>query len=187
MWWPAKSIGAPTAEPVEIGDARRQCRVGPTDTSFDPDLTRLVKVARDHVEKYCGVKFATRSVTLECTHWHDMALLPIAPLAEIASIKYVDGAGDQQIVPDTVYDKGGDRFAPAVILKPGQVWPAVLGHGANIELVASFGGDVPPSVQHAMLMLIAHLFAVRESVNVGNIVSSVPMAFDDLLSNDRRY
>lgn len=187
MWWPAKSSGVISVEPVELVDARRQCRIGPTDTSFDPEITRLIKVARDHVEKYCGMQFATRELTLECTDWSDMARLPFAPLAEITSIKYRDDAGDQQTLPDSVYEQGGDRFTPAIRLKLGQSWPVAMEHGANIELVATFGGEVPPSVQHAMLMLIAHLFVVRESVNVGNIVSAVPMAFDDLLVNDRRY
>ena len=183
--WTIKAIGAPTAEPVDLPTARRQCRVGLTDETYDPDLTRLILVARDHVEKYCGMMFATRSVTLKCSAWDDLASLPLAPLNAVTSIKYVDEAGDQQTVADTVYEEGGDRFSSAVVLKAGQAWPVSM-DGSSIELVATFGGDVPPSVQHAMLMLLAHLFVFREAVSESS-VTTVPIAFDDLLANDRRY
>lgn len=183
--WTIKSTGAVTEEPVDLPTARRQCRVGLTDETYDPDLTRLITVARDHVEKYCGMMFATRPVTLECSAWVDLAALPLAPLNAVTSIKYADAAGDQQTVPDTVYEKGGDRFAPSIVLKAGQAWPVSM-DGSSIELVATLGGNVPPSVQHAMLMLLAHLFVFREAVSESS-VATVPIAFDDLLANDRRY
>lgn len=185
MWHPAKTIGSPTAEPVDIGAARSQCRVGPTDDAYDSDLSRLIKVARDHVEKYCDMRFARRMIVLECDSFADLSALPEAPLKAVVAIKYRGSDGQKQTLPTSVYRRSGDRFAPSISLKRNQSWP-MTDPGSRIEVVGVYGGDAPESVQHAMLMLIGHWFAVREAVNIGNITSEIPMGVDALLSNERR-
>ncbi len=177
------SIGAVTAEPVTQADARTQCRIVSSDTSFDTQLTRLIAAARDHVEKYCAMRFAERTITMRADSFVDLATLPEAPLKAVTSITYRDPAGNEQTLSDTVYELGGDRFSPAIVLKDGQQWP----EGTAIGIAVVSGGGVPEGVAHAMLMLVAHWFAVREAVNVGNIVSQVPMAVEALLSNERRW
>jgi uncharacterized phiE125 gp8 family phage protein len=185
--WQQPAFGEVTAEPVALAQAKRQCRVVPEDTSLDDHFAGLIATARDHVEKYCGMHFAERTVTLACSEWSDLSAIPVAPLKSVATIKYRDEAGEQRTVSGDVYAIVGTRFSPAIDLNAGQEWPTdMAASGSAIELAAVVGGNVPPSVRHAMLMLIAHLYAVRESVNVGNIVTTVPMAFDDLLVNDRR-
>jgi uncharacterized phiE125 gp8 family phage protein len=185
--WQHPTLGDVTAEPVTLAQAKTQCRVVLDDTSLDDHFAVLIATARDHVEKYCGMHFAERAVTLACSGWDDLSAIPLAPVKSVATIKYRDQAGEQRTVSDDVYAIGGTRFSPAIVLNAGQDWPTDIAvSDSTIELAAVLGGKVPPSVRHAMLMLIAHLYVVRESVNVGNIVTTVPMAFDDLLVNDRR-
>jgi len=45
-----------------------------------------------------------------------------------------------------------------------------------------FVGEIPQPIRAAMLLLIGHLYANREAVNVGNIVTTVPLAVDALLA-----
>lgn len=184
MWYPP-TVGPVVAEPVTDAAAKRQCRIASADTSFNDDIAHLIKVARDHVEKYCGLHFAERTITLECDSFADLAALPEAPLKSVTSIAYTDADGAQQTLSDDVYRPAGTRFTPTIELKPGQAWPATQ-HGSRVELVAVFGGDAPEAVQHAMLLLVGHWFSVREAVNIGNITSVLPMTVDDLLSNHRR-
>lgn len=183
MWY-SPQTGPVSVEPVTDAAAKRQCRIAPADTSFNDDIAHLVKVARDHVEMYCGLHFAERTITLECDSFADLAALPEAPLKSVTSIAYTDADGAQQTLSDDVYRPAGTRFTPTIELKPGQAWPAILPN-SRVELVAVFGGDVPEAVQHAMLLLIGHWFSVREAVLQGG-AALVPMTVDDLLSNHRR-
>lgn len=185
MWHPAISAGAVT-EPVSLDDAKRQCHILPADTSFDVEITRLIKVARNHVEERCGMLFGARAITIECDCFADFSeRWPYAPLSAVGSVTYTDAAGDEQTLGTSVYRVGGTRFAPCVELKPDQSWPEIE-YGSRVAVDATFGSTTPEEVAHAMLLLIGHWFAVREAVNVGNIVSAVPMAVDMLLSNELR-
>jgi uncharacterized phiE125 gp8 family phage protein len=186
MWYSPKSIGAVSAEPVTLATGKTQCRLTAVDTSFDDEITRLITVARDHVEKRTGMRYAERSITIECDSFSDFASrLPEAPLKTVTSVTYTDAEGASQTLADTIYQPAGNRFSPTIELKPDQSWPEVA-PASRIELVATFGGDVPPEVVQAMLMLIAHWFNVKEAVNVGNIVTEVPMAVDALLTTEQR-
>jgi uncharacterized phiE125 gp8 family phage protein len=184
-WFPPTIIVAPTTEPVTLAQAKDQCGVLTAETIFDNQITALIKSARAHVEKYCAVRFAEQTIEVECESFCDMARLPEAPLKTLTSITYVDLDGAPQTVPDTVYDVHKDGLEPSISLKYGQAWPSIR-NGSRIKLTGIFGGSTPENVQHAMRMLIGHWFLTREAVNIGNIVSKVDIAVDDLLCNDRR-
>ncbi len=80
------------------------------------------------------------------------------------------GVSDARIVRDTV-------FSPAA------GWPSTATH-SPIFLTYEAGyedGEIPSSLISAQLLLIGHWYNVREGVNVGNIVSEVPLAVDALL------
>lgn len=184
MWFTSTITQAPSAEPVTLAQAKDQCGVLTAETIFDTQLTALIKSARAHAEKYCGVRFSEQTIEAECERFCDMARLPEAPLKTLTSITYVDIDGAPQTVPDTVYDVHKDGLEPSITLKYGQSWPSIR-YGSRIKLSGVFGGSTPENVQHAMRMLIGHWFLTREAVNVGNM-SKVPVAVDDLLCNDRR-
>lgn len=48
-----------------------------------------------------------------------------------------------------------------------------------------FTDGVPPALVQAMKMYVAHLYENREAINVGNIVSEIPMGFFDLIDPHR--
>lgn len=154
---------------------------------FEGILGRLCKVARDHVERYCNMHFAVREIKMECQGWTELAALPVAPITSVTAISYIGLDGNETALDPAVYELAGDRFGPLVRPKPGQTWPPLSTVTPRITITVSAGGETPENVRHAMLLLVAHWFAVREAVNVGNLVSLVPAAVDDLLANDRRY
>lgn len=181
MWYPA-TIAAPSDEPVTLANARLQCRIGVADTSFDTELTRLITVARGHVESVCGVRFAARTgATMLCDSFADLARLPEAPVTSITSISYVDTAGDDQTLSTDVYELRSDELDVAVVLKYGQAWPSIR-PGSRITVTAVLGyASAPEAVQHAMLMFIADAFHQRE-----NAVIEDWTVVDALLINHRR-
>lgn len=184
MWYPATITTAAAVEPVSSAEVKTQSVIDFTDD--DTLVTRLIAAARGHVELYCGTRLASQTVSVACDQFADMCRFPESPLNSVTSISYIDTAGDPQTLATSVYVVRSDGLEPSIKLKYRQAWPAIQ-QGSRITVVAVVGyATVPDDVKHAMLLLIAHWYATREAVNVGNIVTTVPMGVDPLLCNHRR-
>lgn len=185
MWYPA-TIGAPGTEPVTDAQAKEQCGVGSSDTAFNAKITRLITVARSHVEAYCGVRFGSRSSVAKCDSFDDMARLPDSPVTTVTSVTYIDTEGATQTLAASVYELRADGIEAAIVLKPSQSWPAIQ-PGSRITLTAVVGygaapyATIPEGVVHAMLLWIADNFAERESTALEDFTT-----MDALLINHRR-
>lgn len=186
MWYQATITTAATSEPVTLEEVKAQGIVDHTD---DDDLIeRLIATARDHVEHYCGVRFASQTVETKCDCFADLRRLPEAPVSSVTSITYVDVAGATQTLQTDVYELRKDGLEPSIALKYGQVWPTVQ-PGSRITVTAVVGYDAAPeAVSHAMLMLVATWYSQRENILIGATVENLPMpsSVDALLCNFRR-
>jgi len=179
MWYPS-AVTVAAAELVTIAEARQQAR-SDTDTDLDAELTRLITVARNHVEKYCGIRIGSQTIVAKCDSFDDMARLPDAPVTSITSITYVDTDGATQTLATSVYELRADGLEAAVVLKFNQSWPAIQ-PGSRIIVTAVVGyTTAPPAVHHAMLVRIADHFTDHETVASGDFST-----FDALLVNHRR-
>lgn len=105
--------------------------------------------------------------------------LPYGPVSDVVSVKYVDTAGIEQTLSDTAYVLSGD----SIVLAYDQSWPSHRGdaEGVRIQYVAGYD-PVPTAIEQALLLLVGHWYANRETVNVGNIVSELPFATQALLA-----
>lgn len=180
MWYPSTVTTAPTVEPVTLAQAKGQCGILDDETDFDAQIERLIKTARSHVEHYCNVRWAEQTLSCPCDGFDDLARLPEGPLKSVTSLTYIDPAGAEQTVPDTVFQPHKDGIEPSIRLKYGQSWPAIQ-RGSRITLLAVFGGEVPEEVQHAMLLFVEDSFLVRENAKREDWT-----ALDALLCNNRR-
>ena len=178
MWYPSTATEAPTTEPVTLDEVKKQCLVDSDDD--DALLTRLIKAARSHVEKYCNARWAEQTLACQCDSFADFARLSEGPLKSVTSVQYVDAAGETQTLDAAVYEARKDGLEPSIAFKPGQSWPAIR-PGSRITLTADFGGDVPDAVHHAMLVFIDAAYHARE-----NPAREGWTAMDALLCNHRR-
>jgi len=181
MWYPASVDTPPASEPVTAAEVKAQAIIEHTDD--DALIARLIEVARSYVEAYCGTRLAKRTLTITCDGFSDFGRVPEAPVQSIATIKYVDLAGNEQTLADTVYELSqcADGLESAIVLKSGQRWPAIMLR-SRITITALVGYDtVPAAIKHAMLMWIAKAYDKREDE-----VREGRTAFDDLLCNFRR-
>lgn len=179
MWYPS-AVTVPATEVVTIAEARQQAR-SDIDTDLDAELTRLITVARNHVEKYCGIRIGAQTIVAKCDSFDDLARLPEAPVTSIDSIEYIDTEGAPQTLSTGVYELRADELEAGVVLKFNQSWPA-LQPGSRISLTAVVGyTTAPPAVHHAMLLRIADFFMSHETVASGKYST-----FDALLVNHRR-
>ena len=76
MWYPS-AVTVAAAELVTIAEARQQAR-SDTDTDLDAELTRLITVARNHVESYCGIRIGAQTIVAKCDSFNELARLPDA-------------------------------------------------------------------------------------------------------------
>ncbi len=180
MWYPATVSVAATAEPVSGSEAQDHLRAGVDgpDASY---ITLLIAAARNHVEAYCGARFATQTVVAKCDAFVDMVRLPEAPVQSVSSVSYVDSAGITTTLATSVYELRSDGMDAAIVLKYGQVWP-VIQPGSRIAVTMIVGyATVPPAVKAAMLLRIGEAYENREGAT-----GSAWGAMDSLLSNYRR-
>ena len=179
MWYSATQAVAPLAEPLSVADVKTHTYIDHIDD--DSEIAMLVSATRDHVERYCNLKIATQTVDVACDSFSDFCFLPFGPVQSITSIKYIDGGGVEQTLNPSVYQLRADELDGSIVRKFGQSWP---GHrpGERIVVRAVVGfAAVPPAIKHAMLLLVASGFMVREA-QAQVAISTV----DALLSNFRR-
>lgn len=180
MGWLRSTVTVgPATEPVSLVEAKTHCKVDGSDS--DAELNAMVAAARAFVEDYCGIKLVAQTVELRCSSFCDFIDLPIAPIASISSIKYLDTAGDEQTLADTVYEGVLVGLEPTIRLKINQSWPSIRCASDAIRVTVSAGyADVPDPIIHALKLLIGTWF---DSRSVGELTEGVK----SLLSNYRRF
>jgi uncharacterized phiE125 gp8 family phage protein len=186
MWYSPKTTTGVSSEPITLAEAKVQVRVG--GAAEDTLIQRLITTARDHVEKVCGQYFAQRTVEVHCDAFCDFARLEVLPVITVSGIDYIDGAGAPQVLDDSIYDLRSDGLEASIITKPGNTWPTIQ-RGSRIKVTADVGvAGAPPTVVHAMMLLIGAWYDNREQTAIGVSVADLPetVAVDALLCNDRR-
>jgi uncharacterized phiE125 gp8 family phage protein len=190
MWGEVVVSVEPAAEPVPLEQLIQHCRAA-EDGTDDAVLNDAQKAARAHVEAVTGTRLVTQTVEVKAESWNDLAALPIAPIQAVSSIAYVDTDGATQTLAGAVYDARIEGLAPLVVLKHGQAWPPIQ-PGSRITLTAVVGygepGSQPPSVLHAIRLIVGDFYANRETVQVGSVAGRIPMAgtVEALLANHTR-
>lgn len=179
MWYPATVTVQPTAGPVTLDEAKARLNIYHTDQDADTQL--IIDATLNHVEKYCGARFATQTVTAKCDTFADMARLREAPVQSVTSITYIDTDGATQTLATSVYELRNDDLEASIVKKYGQKWPSIQG-GSRITLTAVVGyTEAPPAVRHAMLLFIGSGYQFRE-----NEKDEGWTVLDSLLCNFRR-
>jgi uncharacterized phiE125 gp8 family phage protein len=178
MAWHAPVSVEVTAEPVSLSDLKAQCRVDFEDD--DTLLAGLQEAARDHVERYCNVRFAEQDIVRQCDDWFDLMRLADGPIRSVSAISYIDPDGAEQQLGAEAFTVFADGIEPKIVPADGSYWPHRLA-GSRITLSGAFGGDCPASVRAAILIKACQMFRDREDA-----AQSSWTVFDALLCNHRR-
>jgi uncharacterized phiE125 gp8 family phage protein len=189
-------IAAPEAEPVTLDQVKAQLNILHDDD--DDYLDSLISIARSFLDGPAGVfgralisqswqqDFSTFT---DCTGRRQLA---VGPVQSITTVKYYDAANVLQTLSASVYALYADELGPYLALAPGpQSWPALYCRpdAVRVTYVAGFGDDpedIPANILHLVNLLVAHWYAQREPVNVGNITSELPFTVKALIDLTRR-
>lgn len=186
-----KLVTAATVEPISTAEAKLHLRID--HSTEDTLIAALIVAVREVVEDVTNRALISSTWELRLDSWPSMPLkLPKPPLVSITSIKYVDEAGVEHTVANTVYDLDIDSEPGRLFFKPNQSWPSdtLWPYGAvRIRYVAGWANAaaVPQKIKNAMLLGIGHLYENREQVVVASGLAPVdlPLGFFDLIASER--
>jgi uncharacterized phiE125 gp8 family phage protein len=183
---------APAATLVSLEEAKLHCSVDDEDTAQDALINGLIAAATEHLDGYTGIlgrALVTQSWRQDYDGFESRLRLPLGPIASVSSLTYYDQDNTQQTLSVAAYELLTDGAGPYITLKSLQTWPGSYRRSAAVSVTFVAGVEpeaVPAPIKTAILLMVGHWFANREAVNVGNIVSELPMAVDALLRPYRR-
>jgi uncharacterized phiE125 gp8 family phage protein len=165
------------------------------------DIDAMVRAATARFEQRTGRVMLPTQFEYRAWGWCDLDI-PVVPLRLINEVDYIDADNTEQTLdPSDWYYDSDDRFARLRFVD-GFVGPALSGRGDRPVIVrleagyddpvASGSGDDPSLIHNqmdvqAILMLVGHWYAVRETVRIGQTVADVPAGFEDLVAERRIY
>ncbi len=181
----------PALEPVSLEEAKRHCRIDETTTDEDGLVSDLVIAATRHAERFTHRRFISqvwddKRDDVPCEWWES----PIAPVLSIGSVSYIDTDGATQTWSSALYQTdipAGPTAGPARLMPIyNGTWPQTRDvlNAFTVRFTAGYGttaASVPYDIKAAIKLLIGHLYANREAVNIGNIVTPLPLGVESLL------
>lgn len=159
-------VTAPTVEPLEPADCRRQLRLAQDNSYHDPQFVNLITTARLWVERYTNRALINQTWDYKFSWWPcglEPILIPKAPLSSVTSVKYYDTSNAEQTLATSVYKVLASREPGEIRLKNAQSWPSLYGEAdvITIRFVAGYGATaatVPMPLRQAMLLKISKDF-----------------------------
>jgi uncharacterized phiE125 gp8 family phage protein len=179
----------PANSVVQLAEVKRQCRV--EHDNEDSYLADLIAMAERYVDGKGTLGRAL--VTQTWQQWvgaapGDVRVL-MTPFRALTAVHYFDAAGVLQEATLAEFEAIGTPDQTIVRPKRGFSWPTADVRPAAIRLTytAGFGdtsSDVPATIRHAILMMVAHWYENRETVS-SDVMVEVPYAAEHLLSLER--
>lgn len=172
---------APTREPVTLTEAKTHLRIDHSEE--DGTLAGYILAARHHIEGATRRALSPQTWELTLDHFPPVIELPMPPLVSVVSVKYVDRDGAVQTLDPALYVVENDGPRGLIFPAYQQRWPEVRHHGIAVIVEFECGYEqVPPDLKHAILLLTAHFYEIRQPAIVGTSIGRVPMSVDALIS-----
>jgi uncharacterized phiE125 gp8 family phage protein len=182
-------MDAPAITPITLAEAKSQMRIESSDD--DAYITRLIAAAVTYTDArgVLGRAIITQKWA-QSFHEHDTRVyLKIIPAKTLTAVKYYDTNNVLQTAITADYMLvANDDWAYVEPVK-GKVWPITYDRpdAIRLEFEAGYGPattDVPQTVRHALLLLVAHWYENREE-SAEKAPTSIPFGFEALLNTER--
>lgn len=167
MWLPAVTVTSPEVEPVTLAAAKQYLRIDAADESFDDEIATLIAASRADIEIICNTRLITQEVLLQADSFADLEHLPIGPVQSIETLKYVDSAGDEQLLASADYELVEGPLQAQIIRVSGVTWPTIADRPDALRVTATVGygdagTDLPRDLYFVVLAAIRAKFDGRE-------------------------
>jgi len=180
----------PALEPVSLSEAKAQCRVD--DDASDALIQTYITAARQYCEDILDISMITQVWQARYDTfplWE--IILPRPPMQSgTVTVTYRDEAGNSNVITSAASAFQVDHYVTPGRIYPlyNGVWPAVRGdeNSVIVQWTAGYGDDgsaINPVLKHAILLLVAHWFEMRQPVVAGySQVLPVPQTFETVLA-----
>lgn len=188
---PARLITAPAVEPVTLAEAKAHLYV--THSDDDAIIGAYLAAAREDAEHRLQRALVEQTWELALDAFPNVIVLPMAPLASVTSIKYLDADGVEQTLDPATYYVDTDAEPGELVAKYGESWPSTRAerNAVRVRYVAGYGADgrfVPAAIRQWILLRVGALYENRESAVAGQPIQAAPRDFaDSLLDRHKVY
>lgn len=181
----------PTSEPVTLDEAKAHLRV---DNPFEDTLiASLILAARLHVERSLDTVLISQNWSLYLDGWPqaETVTLPLSPVQVVTAVRLYDANDGSQLLSPDLYTVDTLSKPARLRRKGGGGWPMPgrALNGIEIAMTLGYGDDpasVPAALRHAILLLVAHWYEVREPVAMDSSAVEAPLTVAALLQPYRR-
>lgn len=190
-------ISESTTEPITLAQAVANVRAteGSPDAAAGGSISKLITAARQACEDFLEVSLVEKTLEIAQHSFNDPCPieLPLGPVREIVSVKYLDRDGN-----DTTLDPTRYRISPyaptATLMRAyGTCWPEARCDIDSIRVRYTVGypstdsppQTVPEPILRAMHLYIVHWYEHRSAVDDDSLME-LPLGAKHLLSPRRR-
>jgi len=189
--WSQVSVKTPPATlPVLVADLKARLRIEGDDENTL--LASLLREAAAMVDGPAGIGVAllAQTWTLAPPRFAAEILLPGWPVTGVAEVRYLDAAGDWQVVDPAVYRLAATPEPARLALNPGQSWPSVPTGPGRIQIDYTLGAatraDLDASLVTALCLMAGHYYENREAAAPGRGMAEIPLGASAILARHRR-
>lgn len=182
-----KIITEPVKEPVTLHDLKSHLRIDSSDE--DTLIASLGRAARRYCEGYTSRSFINTVADFTFDGFPSGScpiVIHRAPLVSIASITYLDSAGDSQTWASSSYRVDLNSEPGRVEVAFGEAYPTTRGvvGEVTVRAIVGYGTDpsnVPDDIVAAIKLMASHLFENRGGVEADVSFSELPLGVRSLL------
>lgn len=182
-------VTAPATAPISLAEAKTQMRVESSDD--DSIIQRLIDaaVAFVDVQGALGKAMITQTWGQWLSPNPSTVYLSLGPVQSVSAIKYYDVDGALQTATLSDFNVFGTPNRISVSPKSGKAWPVTQTRddAIKIEYIIGYGStsaSVPETVRHALMMLVAHWYDMRET-STEKQMYDLPFGFTDMIGIER--
>ena len=196
MWDRIERLSQPAAEPLTLDEVKRHGRIDSADENAW--LLSAIRAARQAIEgpAGAGVAIVAAQWRLSLDRFPAEIWIPMGPVISVNAITYRDAAGTMQTLAPARYQWRKGILEARIKPAHGDAWPTVRDQYDAVQatFTAGFPGTenaqpdlsaIDEPLKVAMLMLIRHWDANRETVVVGQMPAEMPLGFTNLVNRYR--
>jgi uncharacterized phiE125 gp8 family phage protein len=196
MWDRIERLSQPAVEPLSLADVKGHGHIDAADE--DSFYSRAIRAARQVIEgpNGAGLVLVASQWRLSFDGMPAEIWIPMGPVLSIDAVAYRDEAGVARTLDPARYQWRKGQFEARIKPAYGLTWPTVRDQydAVQVTFTAGFPGteETPPKLSAieeplniAMLMLIQHWNANRETVVIGEIPAEIQLGFNRLLNGYR--
>jgi uncharacterized phiE125 gp8 family phage protein len=173
----------PAAEPIALAEVKLHLRVD--GTGDDSQISAMLTAARQYCESVTGRAIASQTFKASYDGFPNgrTITLPRSPVSGVESVTYYDSTGAQQTLAAGSYIVDTESIPARLVLADTASWPSTYSRPNAVSITFAAGyTECPRDLEQAVLLLVGHWYANRETVNIGNITSALAFTLDAILA-----